>query len=82
MTLIYECPEAPEHRRFIAQAERLKDNLYMVVHGSTREQATAKLDLIESYRALDPSEKTGFGLKAKLDALNGGSSSGRDDDLI
>lgn len=69
---VYECEEAPPKRRFIAQHEKLEGSLYLTCHGSTAEIARQKAQLMLDYAALDPKDRTGFGLKAKLDAINEG----------
>lgn len=69
---IYECPTAPAKRRFIAQFELQKDNLYLVIHGPTAEIAEAKANLHLQYRALPPGDRKDFNLKGQLAALNGG----------
>lgn len=69
---IYESTTAPAKRRFIAQFELQKDNLYLVIHGPTAEIATAKANLHLQYRALPPNERKEFDLKGQLAALNGG----------
>lgn len=75
--LIYECAEAPPKRRFIAQHERMENSLYLTCHGPTAEIARAKAQLMLDYASLDPKERTGFGLKAKLEALNNGDAPAR-----
>lgn len=72
--LIYECPDAPPKRRFIAQHERMESNLYLTCHGPTADIARAKAQLMLDYASLDPKERTGFGLKDKLEALSRGDS--------
>ena len=70
--LIYEWPEAPPKRRFIAQHERMENSLYLTCHGPTADIARAKAQLMLDYASLDPKERTGFKLKERLEALNGG----------
>lgn len=67
--LLYHCPTAPVDRLWIAQYPRIKDNLYVTFHGSTADLARAKAELMQKYAALDPKERTGFNLKARLAAL-------------
>lgn len=72
MIHIYESATAPAKRRFIAQHELLKDNLFLVIHGPTAEIAEAKANLHLQYRALPPGDRKEFDLKGRLAALNGG----------
>lgn len=65
--LIYECPTAPQSRRFIAQFDQMKGNLHLVIYGSTADLARAKAQLMIDYRASDDRKK--FNLKGKLEAL-------------
>lgn len=69
MIHIYESRTAPENRRFIAQFERLRDNLYLTVHGPTAEVAETKAKLMIEYQALPPLERKAFDLKGRLAAL-------------
>ena len=84
MALIYECtdPRCPPGRRFIAQFEKAKGNLYMTIHGPTVEIAGAKLALIQEFHALDPKARPGFNLKARLAAIGGASSDRMLGDLL
>lgn len=72
MIHLYESKTAPAKRRFIAQFEMQKDNLYLVIHGPTAEIAEAKAKLHLQYRALPPTDRKDFDLKNQLAALNGG----------
>ena len=78
--LLYHCPTAPDKRRWIAQYPKLSDNLYLTVHGETADIARAKANLMQEYAALDPKDRTGFDLKGRLTALNGGESVDVDED--
>lgn len=69
MIYIYECVDAPVERRFIAQFERLKNNLYMTIHGASAYQARAKAELMLQYAALEPVDRTGFKLRERLAAI-------------
>lgn len=69
---IYESKTALSRRRFIAQFEMLKDNLFLVIHGPTAEIAKAKAELHLQYRALPPNERKAFDLSGQLEALNDG----------
>jgi hypothetical protein len=69
---IYESLSAPPPRRFIAQFDQSKLNLFMTIHGPTAAIAEGKARLMLDYAALDPAQKTGFDLKGKLADLNGG----------
>jgi len=95
MIHIYECDTAPPQRRFIAQFERIKNNLYTTFQGSTAEKAQAKAELFLSYVNAEPKDRTGFKLREKLLAIEDGiadddppedatedAKPSRDDDLI
>lgn len=69
MIFIYHCPEAPEDRRFIAQFERQKGNLYLTIHGASEFQARGKAELMLQYANLEPVERTGFKLRERLAAI-------------
>ena len=69
MIYVYECADAPADRRFIAQFERLKNNLYLTIHGATGHQARAKAELMLEYQNLEPLQRTGFKLRERLAAI-------------
>ena len=69
MIYVYECAAAPADRRFIAQFERLKNNLYLTIHGASEFQARGKAELMLEYAALEPPERTGFKLRERLAAI-------------
>lgn len=69
MIYIYECADAPPKRRFLAQHERVENNLYVTCHGPTEAIARAKMEVMLEYRALDAKDRTGFKLKEKLESL-------------
>lgn len=79
---LYQCQTAPPARRWIAQFERLKDNLYVTIHGSSAETAQAKAELMRQFQVLDPKERTAFNLKGRLAALNDGVADIEEDDLL
>ena len=71
MIHLYESQTAPPNRRWIAQYERLKDNLYLTIHGATSEIAEAKARLLLEHQGLDPKQRAAFDLKGRMAALAG-----------
>lgn len=69
MIYVYECAAAPAERRFIAQFERQKNNLYLTVHGASESQARSKAELMLEYASLEPTQRTGFKLRDRLAAI-------------
>lgn len=69
MIYVYECAEAPAERRFIAQFERMKNNLYLTIHGASEFQARSKAELMLQYAALEPVDRTGFKLRERLASI-------------
>lgn len=69
MIHIYESQTAPPHRRFLAQFEKVKDNLYLTIHGPTAEIAEAKARLLLDYQNTPPEGRKAFDLKSRLAAL-------------
>lgn len=69
MIFIYECPDAPPERRFIAQFERQASTLYITFHGQSEHQARAKAELWQTYQSLDPAQRSGFKLRERLAAI-------------
>lgn len=69
MIFVYECPTAPARRRYIAQFEKIADNLYVTVQGSSAEKARAKAELMHQFQTMEPTDRTGFNLKARLAAI-------------
>lgn len=78
MIHIYESRTAPPERRFIAQFDRVKDNLYVTIHGDTPEIAMARAELLAQFQSIPPQDRKAFDLKGRL-ALLGVSDVGAED---
>lgn len=78
---LYHCPTAPDKRRWIAQYQKLSDNLYLTFHGETADIARAKAELMRQYASLAPQDRKGFDLKGRLASL-GETTEVDEDDLL